>query len=101
MPKRNSSATNNSSGTTTESAGFGATARGRRPPVLARVGGEYSGRRPVYPDKPQTQPRRHDTELPLDIYGRPETKSALLKAELALWRASVGDEVDAILRDKD
>jgi hypothetical protein len=38
--------------------------------------------------------------VPFGICGRPDTKSALHRAELALWRAFVGDEIDAILRDK-
>jgi hypothetical protein len=67
--------------------------RGRSPAVVARVGGECR-RRPARADKPQTQSRQIDT-------GRPDTKSALLNAELALWRAFVGDEIDVILRDKD
>jgi hypothetical protein len=101
VPRRNSSATNNSSGPTIQSAGFGASAHGRRPAVIALVGGEYRRRRPVHPDKPQIKPCRNNVELPFGICGQPDTKSALLKAELALWRAFVGDEIDAILRDKD
>ena len=32
---------------------------------------------------------------------RPDPISSPLKGELALWRAFLGDEIDAILRDKD
>jgi hypothetical protein len=100
VPKRNSSATNNSPGPI-GSVGFSALASSRKPAAGDLVGGEYRRRRPVHPDKPQTKPRRNDAELPFGICGRPDTKSALLKAELALWRAFLGDEIDAILRDKD
>ena len=46
--------------------------------------------------------RQYETEPPL---GHPAgvqiPYSSPLKAELALWRAFLGDEIDAILRDKD
>jgi hypothetical protein len=100
VAKRNPPATNNSSGPTIQPAGFGASAHGRRPAVVALVGGESRRRRPVQPDQPH-KPRRNDVELPFSICGRPDTKSVLLKGELALWRAFLADEIDAILRDKD
>jgi hypothetical protein len=42
-----------------------------------------------------------ETEPPPGPHRRPDPLSSPLKAELALWRAFLGDEIDAILRDKD
>ena len=101
MAKRNPSATNISPGPI-ESAGVGAPAHGRRPAVVDLVGGEYAlRRRSVHPDEAPTQSRRYETEPPLGPRRRPDPISSPLKAELALWRAFLGDEIDAILRDKD
>ena len=38
---------------------------------------------------------------PQSPYPAPDRLPAFLKVELALWRAFLGDEIDAILRDKD
>jgi hypothetical protein len=98
VPKRNLSAINTSP-ESTESVGFGASVR--RPAVVDLVGGEFTRQRSVHPDEPPTQSRQYETEPPLGPRRRPDALSSPLKAELALWRAFLGDEIDAILRDKD
>ena len=101
MAKRNPSATNISPGPI-ESVGFGAPVNGRRPAVVDLVGGEYSvRRRSVHPDEAPIQSRLCENEPPPDPRRRPDPISSPLKGELALWRAFLGDEIDAILRDKD
>jgi hypothetical protein len=40
-------------------------------------------------------------KTPQSAYPARDRLPASLKAELALWRAFLGDEIDAILRDKD
>ena len=101
MPKRNLSATNISRGPS-GSVGFGAPASGRRPEVVDLVGGNYALRqRSVQPDEVPTQSGQYENEPPLGPRRRPDPISSPLKAELALWRAFLGDEIDAILRDKD
>ena len=101
MAKRNPPATNISPGPI-ESVGFGAPANGRRPAVVDLVGGEYAlRRRSVHPDEAPTQSRQYETEPPPGLRRRPDPISSPLKGELALWRAFLGDEIDAILRDKD
>jgi hypothetical protein len=70
--------------------------------VVEFVGGENARQRSVHPEETPAQSRQDETELPLAIRGRrPDPISGQLKAELALWRAFLGDDIDAILRDKD
>jgi hypothetical protein len=69
--------------------------------VVEFVGEENPRRRSVHPDEMPTQSRRNETEQPLTVRRRPDPVWARLKAELALWRAFLGDEIDAILRAKD
>jgi hypothetical protein len=69
--------------------------------VVEFVGREYARQPSVHPDETPTQSRQSETELPLAIRRRPDPISPQLKAELALLRAFLGDEIDAILRDKD
>jgi hypothetical protein len=70
--------------------------------VVEFVGGEYARQQSVHSDETSTQSRQNETELPPAIHSRrPDPISGQLKAELALWRAFVRDEIDAILRDKD
>jgi hypothetical protein len=101
VAKRNPSPNNTSPGPI-ESVGFGAPANCRKPAVIDLVGGEYALRqRSVHPDEAPTQSRQYETEPPLGPRRRPDPFSSPLKAELALWRAFLADEIDAILRDKD
>jgi hypothetical protein len=69
--------------------------------VVEFVSGEYARQRSAHPDETPTKSSESETELPLAIRRRPDPISPQLKAELALWRAFLGDEIDAILRDKD
>jgi hypothetical protein len=100
VPKRNLSATKISRGPS-ESVGLGAPASGRRFTVVDLVGGEYARQRSVHPNEAPTQSRQYENEPPLGPRRRPDPISSPLKAELALWRGFLGDEIDAILRDKD
>ena len=101
MAKRTPPATNISPGPI-ESAGFGALASGRKRAVVDLIRGEYALRqRSVYSGQAPTQPRLCETEPPPGSRRRPDPISSPLKGELALWRAFVADEIDAILRDKD
>jgi hypothetical protein len=101
VAKRNPSATNVSPGPI-ESVGFGAPANGRKPAVVDLVSGEYAIRQgSVHSGEAPTQSRLCETEPPLGPRRGPDPLSSPLKAEFALWRAFLGDEIDAILRDKD
>jgi hypothetical protein len=97
VAKRTLLATNISPGPI-ESVGFGTLASRRKP---AGFCGEYALRqRSVQPDEIPTQSAQYENE-PLGLRRRPNPISSPLKSELALWRAFLGDEIDAILRDKD
>jgi hypothetical protein len=100
VPKRNPPATNIRPGPT-ESAGVGRPANGRMPAVVDVVGGEFARQRTVHPDEPPPQSRQYETEPPPGPRRRPDPVSSPLKVELALLRAFLGDEIDAILCDKD
>ena len=58
-------------------------------------------RRLVRADDRRTAATSHETGLPPEKSRQLDCVLALLKNELALWRAFLGDEIDAILRDKD
>jgi hypothetical protein len=98
VAKRNPPATNISPGPN-ESAEVGRPANGRRPTVVYLVGGEFARQGSVHPDDPPTQTRQYETEPPLGPRRRPDPFSSPLKAELALWRVFLGDEIDAILHE--
>ena len=59
-----------------------------------------SGRKRLHPRLAAPRPKSTSAELPLPG-GSKEQLQAPIKKELALWRAFVGDEIDAILRNKD
>jgi hypothetical protein len=59
-----------------------------------------SGRKRLYPRFAAPRPKSTSAELPLSG-GSTEQLQAPIKKELALWRAFLGEEIDAILRDKD
>ena len=101
MAKRTPPATNISPGPI-ESAGFGALASGRKRAVVDLIGGEYALRqRSVHLDEAPTQSAQDGNEPLLGPSKRSDPLSSPLKTELALWRAFLRDEIDAILHDKD
>lgn len=101
MAKRTPLATNISPGPN-ESAGVRRPAHGRRPAVVDLVSGEYAVRQgSVHSGQVPIQSRLCENEPLLGPHRRPDPISSPLKSELALWRAFLGDEINAILRDKD
>jgi hypothetical protein len=101
VAKRNPPATDTNPGPT-KSGGFDALVSGRKPAAFDLVGGEYALRkRSVHSGQAPTQSRPCETEPAPGLLGRADSILSPLKGELALWRAFLADDIDAILRDKD
>jgi hypothetical protein len=63
--------------------------------------GDKAKRHLVHADGQRTASTLHETGLPPEKSRQLDWALAPLKNELALWRAFLGNEIHAILRDKD